>query len=57
MAVASGSTLRLVRGLRVRPESFADDGPARAYEVREGLADLLDGRPARAAEPGGDVDP
>ncbi len=38
----SGATLRLVRGLRVRPESFADDGPARAYDVRDGLADLLD---------------
>ncbi|MDQ0375991.1 DEAD/DEAH box helicase [Cellulomonas humilata] len=43
-AVASSpeTTLRLVRGLRVRPESFADDGPARAYDVRDGLTELLD---------------
>ena len=41
-ATGSEATLRLVRGLRVRPESFADDGPARAYAVRDALAGLVD---------------
>ena len=46
-AAISAADLRVARSLRVRPESFADDGPATAYAVKEALQRFL--TPAQVA--------
>ena len=46
-AAASAADLQVARSLRVRPESFADDGPATAYSVKEALRRFL--TPAQVA--------
>ena len=55
-AATSSSDLQVARSLRVRPESFADDGPATAYAVKEELQRFLTHGAGRPSVEGGRLD-